>query len=1238
MAAAWTEEQKKVIDLRHRNILVAAAAGSGKTAVLVERILSRITDENDPVNVDELLIVTFTRAAAAQMRERIGRALKERLAVTPEDIHLQRQLTLLHYAQITTIDSFCTHVLRNHFDELDLDPDFRIGDEGELKLLRGDLIGQLMEDCYGAEDEDFAQLIETMASGKADGGIRELIEQLYSFVSAYPFPESTLREWAGEGALEADNPDKDGQGAVRTEEKWVECLLSQLHREAAELAEEYDRALDCCRRTGGPAAYTEMFVSDREIAGMVSRAGNLDELSRILSQMTFMRKPVIRDKAVDPGLKEGLSAFRDGGKKIMQKWKEQYGGLDREQMLWQLQKSRGPLKTLCRLTGEFMERFAASKKEKHLLDFTDLEHLALRILVTEEEGRIVPGAVARQMQENYREVMIDEYQDSNLVQELLLSSVAGHWRGRPNRFMVGDVKQSIYKFRMARPEIFMEKYASYTEEDSLNQKVDLHRNFRSRKEVLDSANFVFGRIMAKPLGGIDYDEKNALHAGAVFAPGDVDGKETKHCDDYVTELLLVDLEDEEGYRREIDPKEAEAKAIAGRIRRLTDEKEGLSVWDSEAGKYRTARYGDIVILLRTFTGWAESFVNVLLNAGIPAFAQSSTGYFTALEVQTVLNCLRILDNPMQDIPLASVMHSPIGGFSSEEMACVKAAFQKAGSPGGIRGMYGACRYMAGTDGGGESAPALCHKVAAFLELLEGLRRRSVYLSLHELLQHIYTDTGYYELASVMPDGAVRQANLDMLMEKALAYEKTSYYGLFDFVRYIENLQRYEVDFGEAVPGGEGGDTVRITSIHKSKGLEYPIVFVAGTGKAFNLQDSKSRILMHPDLGLAADYVDTENRLRAPTLKKQVVAKQLNLDSLGEELRVLYVAMTRAKEKLILTGTDKSLHKKMNRPDPFCGWRAQKLPSYMVAGAGSYLDWLLLCLNGEDTKSGCLPVRTEIVHFTELLADEVERQTLKLYDREQLEHWDSEKIFDREARRETQERLSFSYGYEADETLPVKLSVSELKHAAMEEDPESCRLVEPEEEEVSLPRFLQKEQVVRGASRGTVYHKVLERIDLTALAAWGQEKDTGALREQLCAWEAEGILTQAQADAVDLGQMITLGASPVMRRMAQASSEGRLFREKPFVMGLPAGQIYPDRDSEELVVVQGIIDVYWQEEDGLHLLDYKTDRVSQNGGEQVLCSRYRAQLEYYAAALSRATGLPVEEKLIYSFTLGKVIRL
>ena len=1267
MAVAWTDEQKKVIDLRDRNILVAAAAGSGKTAVLVERILSRITDPEDPVSVDELLIVTFTKAAAAQMRDRIGQALRKRLEETPENIHLQRQLTLLHYAQITTIDSFCNHVVRSHFDELDMDPDFRIGDEGELKLIRGDLIRQLLEDHYAADDPEFYEFVEMTATGKTDQGLEEWIEKLYFFVSAHPFPKQTLLEWADENAA------ADGE---RKTPDWFTFLLEQLHREADELITQYNQAIRLAMSAGGPAAYVDMFVNDRELAQAVGKAKDYDSLQRALEGLVFTRKPTIRDKSVDAELKEMLSAFRDERKKAVLKWKEHYSFPEEKEMLRQMQVASRPLRTLCRLTAEFMERFDAYKKEKHLLDFSDLEHLALQILVTEEDGKIVPSAVARQMQNSYREVMIDEYQDSNLVQEMLLGSVAGHWRGQPNQFMVGDVKQSIYKFRMARPEIFMEKYASYTTEDSTSQKIDLHKNFRSRGEVLDAANFVFRQIMAKSLGGIDYDDQSALYVGASFpvpegmmekeeeetAPQENNPAIPKKNYDYTTELMLVDLADDDGYRKDIDPKEAEAKAIAARIRQLTDPRDGLQIWDGHKKKYRTARYGDIVILLRTFSGWADTFVNVLLNAGIPAFAQSSTGYFTALEVQTVLNCLRVLDNPMQDIPFASVMHSQIGDFSSEEMAQMQAIFRKAGCPGGVRGMYGACLYLGGQIAEedphfGESVAlsedtSLGRKAAAFLQKIQDLRRKSMYLSLHELLQHVYDDTGYYELVSIMPDGAVRRANLDMLIEKAIGYESTSYYGLFDFVRYIENLHKYDIDFGEAVPDGESGDTVRITTIHKSKGLEFPVVFVAGCGKSFNQQDSHSKILMHPDLGLASDYVDTELRLRATTLKKRVLARKLSLDNLGEELRVLYVAMTRAKEKLILTGTDKALRRKLDKQNTLVGWPMEALPSTMVAGAGSYLDWFLMCLGransgwrpwGENATAGTSGesepiIRQEIVHYSDLFVEEIETQMIRHETRRQLEQWDPSVSYDEQVRKEMMDRLQFVYPWQQDESLPVKVSVSELKHAAMDEDPESCKLVPLEGEQALVPRFLQKEQKLDGASRGTVYHLAMEKMNFTDFSRWGQVGDDQALESQLASWREEGLFTQEEIDAIDRQEMMIFAASPTMERMGAATAAGLLYQEKPFVMGLPAHEIYPDNPSDELVVIQGIIDVYWQEGDGLILLDYKTDKVFQKDGEEVLIRRYKTQLDLYAKALEAAVGMPVKEKLIYSFTLNKLIVL
>ena len=1205
MAVTWTEEQRKVIELRDRNILVSAAAGSGKTAVLVERILSRITDPDDPVDVDELLVVTFTRAAAAQMRERIGQAIKNRLRENPEDVHLQRQTALLHCAQITTIDSFCLHVLRSHFDELDLDPDFRIGDEGELKMLRGDLIEELMEDFYQSGDEEYGQFIEAVAVGKEDAGVREQIERLYSFVISHPFPEDTLKAWA------------QGQ-----EESWLAGLMDQIRTEADSLAEGYDKAVSFCMTEPGLSPYAQMFLSDRELARRVAGAADYDGMWLALEELTFSRKPVIRDKNVDPASKEEMSALRDRCKKVMQKWKE-YDFGEPERLKEELARAQAPVQMLCRLTGEFMERYSARKKEKHMLDFSDLEHLALQILVSREDGQVRPTAVARLLSSSYREIMIDEYQDSNEVQELLLSSIDGSLSGRPNRFMVGDVKQSIYKFRMARPEIFMEKYETYSLEESVNQRIDLHKNFRSRREVLDAANFVFRRLMDRPIGGIAYNDANALYTGAVYPEMPVE--EGGAPADYTTELLLVDLADEEGTVKEIEPKEAEARAIAGRIRELTDEQTGLDIWDKEQKRYRKAQYGDIVILLRTFSGWAETFVNVLQNDAVPAYAQSASGYFTAMEVQTVLNYLRILDNPEQDIPLAAVMHSPMGGFASEELAKIKAGFRRAGSPGQTGGLYGACLYFAGEK---RREDELGRKVRSFLNQLSLLRSKAVYLSVYELLDAIYQETGYLDLVSVMPDGNVRRANLEMLSEKAVAYAKTSYYGLFDFVRYIENLHKYEVDFGEASPEGEGGGTVRITTIHKSKGLEYPIVFVAGTGKSFNRQDSRSRILMHPDLGLAADWTDGERRLRGTTLKKQALAKRLDLDSLGEELRVLYVAMTRAEQKLILTGTDRSLQKKLAQKWE-TGAADGPLPFFLTAGAGSYLDWLLMCLE----TGGEAPIRPRIVHFTELLGQALVSRLAQAGSREDLERKAASESRFPEIRGQIVERLAYRYPYEEDETLPVKLSVSELKHAAMEEEPEMVRIYEEEREE-TLPRFLQESRPLAGALRGTVYHRVLEQIDMEALVRWAGKNSGEELARFLDGLWEKKVLSQGERDAVKSGDLMRFGRSPEALRMARAAGRGQLYREQPFSMGISAGEIYPDRQSKELVVVQGIIDVCWQEEGGLYILDYKTDRVRREDGQQALIARYSAQLYYYARALSAAYGLPVKECFIYSFALGR----
>ena len=1289
MGVSWTTEQQQVIDLRNRNILVSAAAGSGKTAVLVERIVKIITDKNHPVDIDHLLIVTFTNAAAAEMRERIGNAIEKALDEQPGNEHLLRQLTLIHNAQITTIDSFCLYVVRNHFHEIDLEPNFRIGDEGELKLLREDVLGRVLEQNYEEPSEAFSDFVEGYASGRTDVALNEMILQLYEFSRSYPWPEKWLDSFVGAYRIETR------EELDRAE--WLAPLTENICFVLKDCEQLLKQALAITQQDDGPDMYEKAVQSDLEKYEGLSRLTSFCELSGALSDIKYDRLASSRGFEGDPDKLELVKSLREQAKDVVKKLCKQYFFCSPEMMIEQLERTEPMLEEVVRLTKQFADEFAAAKRRKNLVDFHDVEHFALQILVDEETEKA--KKTAEEFRDTFEEIMIDEYQDSNEVQETLLRSISREERGENNIFMVGDVKQSIYRFRLARPELFMKKYDSYSLEESTTQRIDLHKNFRSREEVLTCTNDIFYKIMARSLGNVEYDAEAALYPGASYPVSA----------DFIPEILLADSNDELLEDTELtDKKTLEAKIVAEEIKHLMKTQQ---VTDKAAGTLRAAHYSDIVILLRSLSGWADSLVEVLNGNGIPAHTVSSTGYFSTVEVQTVLSMLRLLDNPRQDIPMAAVLRSPMAGLTDEELAVLRL---EDGSVPFHEAVLELAEGLYEEDGQKEISDSEAdrkqgrnadektenhieitahRKLLKFYKKYKQLRQLVPDTPIHELIEIILRETGYGHYVAAMPAGNRRTANLNMLLEKAAAYEKTSYKGLFHFVRYIDELQKYDVDFGEADMVGENEDVVRIMSIHKSKGLEFPIVIVSGMGKNFNKQDTRSKMVLHPELGIGLDYMDGKLRIKSPTIAKKAIAKQIDLENLGEELRVLYVALTRAKEKLILTGTLKDAPEKLEFFRQQAALYAHSsdttaIPYLTRESAAGYLDWILPAVLSYGDK---YPVR--IVEAAELVLDEVENQL------EQNENL-TERIVEIEAA-DTQlvgqlkQRFSQRYPYQTDILRKNKYSVSELKHRAMREK------FEAEQEETipafleepvtpTIPLFIQRQGIVgqeaqnkaqdagqeaeskaeqkiesntanRGALRGTAVHRVMECYDFTS------EK---SVQEQMDAMEKEEKITADMRTLVKERIVADFVSSETGKRMALAQRMGALYREKPFVMGFTeeelenygfgAGAQMIENEvqtenaqqeivlenvsrenhmhEEDLTLIQGIIDVFWIEDDGITVLDYKTDRVDT---AQELIDRYATQLKLYADALERVFAtrkLKVKEILIYSFRLEKLISI
>lgn len=1273
MGMKFTPEQQRVIELHNSNILVSAAAGSGKTAVLVERIIRMICDGEHPADIDRLLIVTFTNAAAAEMRERIAAGITARLEADPGNEHIQKQSALLHNAQITTIDSFSLFLIRNHFNEIGLDPDFRVADEGEIKLLQQEVLAQLLEDAYAGQfvpeaPEQFHACVEYFCPGGRESVLEQHILNLSRYAGSFPWPEEWLEERKNDyaaGDMEALVHSDYGQYLTERVNRTVEGCLEKL-REVKRL----------CELPDGPYMYGELTEAEIEQLERLTSCKDLEEQAAKIPAVTFARLPSKKDDSVDPAKRELAKAIRNSVKDTLSDLSESYFKTPLELAVEQGKACREPLRILLDLVLEFDRRLLAAKQERHLIDFSDMEHYALQILLkrekVEETGsigtdraktkyRIVPSDVAMEYRQYFQEILIDEYQDSNLVQEYLLSAISGEEEGRYNRFMVGDVKQSIYKFRLARPELFLEKYDTYQETGDLC-RIDLAKNFRSRIQVVDAVNGVFSRIMSREIGGIAYDDKAALYPGAVY-PAQEDPA-------YGSELLLI-RKPEKGEREESgigeqhaegagvlvdydNVRQLEALAIAARIKQL---KGSLQVMEKSAGELRPVRYSDMVILLRTTSGWDEEFKKILEQQGIPVYITSKTGYFGALEVQELLQFLRVLDNPRQDIPLFGVMQSVFGGFTQEEIAQIRS-----GGEGHSRKrmtLYEALKEVAQSGrtveegeeiSAGESAgeeAELSQKADTFLQRIGHYRDLTPFTSIRDLLQRILDDYDYLNYVTALPAGSKRRANVEMLLTKASAFEKTSYFGLFHFIRYMEQLEKYDVDYGEADTLDENADVVRIMSIHKSKGLEFPVVFVSGLSKRFNMQDANQSLIVDMDLGVAVDYVDSVRRIKNKTLRRAVLSAKMKEDNLAEELRVLYVALTRAREKLILTAVLDKADEKWE----LAQMTGQERLTYLdFCEAGSYMDFLLPIL--PQTGIAVKTLRTEDLAVEEL------REQLRMGDRrEQLRLiacGETTLTGDPEENERKlmylRERFAYQYPHPGLQKLYTKTTVSELKIAAMAEKDEAAFHTFEEKEVVPyIPGFRREQEKVSGAVRGNAFHRTMELLDFTYLFTesglftgcpnnyeeYRRGLDKNRLQNRLEEFlQRETIslrLTEEYAKAVSLPKILNFLEQELAYRMWRAQEQGLLYREQPFVLGIDAKRLDPDLPEGEKVLIQGIIDVFFIEDGEIVLLDYKTDVID---SLEALWNRYNVQIQYYEEALTKLMQMPVKERILYSFYLEK----
>ncbi|QRG70802.1 helicase-exonuclease AddAB subunit AddA [Brevibacillus choshinensis] len=1265
----WTDEQWQAITQRGSNLLVAAAAGSGKTSVLVERIIRRIMDETEPIGVDQLLVVTFTNAAAAEMRHRIGDALRKALKEEPHSAHLRRQLALLQRATITTLHSFCLGILRQYYYLIELDPDFRIADQLEGELLRQDVLEEQLESWY-EDDSDFHALADIMLDGQDDQILASLILKLYEFSRSHPEPEYWLQEAADMFAA-AGREGLDGLA-------WARSILRSLELELAGMEGKLRRAINLASSPEGPAAYLPLLEAEADALKRASYAcrKGWDAATLAVSLVSFAKLPPV--KGTDAGIKEQVQDLRNGVKKTLGELSEQYFSMSADQYVSDL-RALGPyMNTLSRLVTAFAEAFQKEKRSRSIVDFGDLEHLALRVLTEKrEDGAMMPSEVSLQLREQFAEVLVDEYQDINLVQETLLRMVSRDVaiNGVANRFMVGDVKQSIYRFRLAEPKLFLEKYLTYQKEgeggdwdegvEPPGLRIDLAANFRSRREVVDAVNFLFRQIMSPGVGEIDYDPSAELIHRASYPDAEegrlqaevhlIDRKGSKTDGEAAT---VTDGNDEaEGAgipdgnaenAEEASVAQLEARLIAKRIRSWMEPGEGeapLLVFDKKAGGLRPLAYRDIVILLRATSGWGETMQEELREAGIPVYAEQTAGYFSATEVETMLSLLRVIDNPLQDIPLAAVLRSPIVGLREENLAQIR--IQYASGP-----FHQAVVQFAEEQPAGEGWE---RRLRYFFSRLREWRTQARRGALSELLSVLYRETGYLDYVAALENGQQRQANLRALYDRARQYEAGSYRGLFRFLRFVDRLQEAGNDLGEARTMGENEDVVRIMTIHKSKGLEFPVVFVAGMGKQFNTMDLKSQFLLHKDLGFGPMAFDPALQLRYPSLAALGIRQQLRRDMLAEEMRVLYVALTRAREKLIMVGSAKDLAKSVT------DWGRQgdkeRLSDEDLIQAKGYLDWVgrallrhpaagLLraypqeCGAGETVHVRSIPDDSLwSFHFHQ--AEELREQTnadtddASLWERMSRREEISERPKDDEQREKIESILGWRDPHPAASRVPAKWSVSELKRQART-GKGGTTVVLPSITE--KPKFLteQKPSKLTGAEKGTITHLLMQHLDLN------RPLDEADIREQLANLAARRFLTEEQLGAVDAGQIARFFADPLGLKMKQAKV---VHRELPFTMAIPAHEVEPElgEDSSEQVIVQGVIDCLLEDHDGrLTLIDFKTDWMGKEPSPAVIeeiTKRYEGQIKLYVRAIQQILKTDQEiDRYLYLLAGGAAVRL
>ena len=1257
--------------------------GSGKTAVLVERIINKVI--NDKVDIDKILIVTFTSAAASEMRERILEAIYKKIEEDPANTDLQRQIILLNKSNISTIHSFCLDIIRNNFYEIDASANFRVADTAEIELLKQEIIDDLFEEKYIAEDEEFEKLLNIYTNYRGDENLRQLILNIYRFIQSSPFPAQWLEEQVEKFNLK-DKLENDFSETI-----WGKILLENFKEEIIDSILKLKQVEQNLSKYEELAKFKLVINDDIQTLENLKNCTNLWE-NAYNSAITLSWTKWPSDRKITLDIKDEAKEIRDSIKKKVAGTIEKYLIYSSKQASSDICEMYDVLKFIKNLVLEFSNKFAIKKKEKNIVDFNDIEHFALNILLKiDENGRIYESDVAKKYKEKFEEIAIDEYQDSNLVQEYILKSVS---KGN-NIFMVGDVKQSIYKFRQARPELFLEKYATYKlkgETITTGMKIQLFKNFRSRENVLDLTNLIFENIMSTNLGDICYDENEFLNYGANYPEPESDEELKINCSNLINcesncneeeiekvadknfagiaELNIIDLKEPEldiyktkseeateEISEDMQPQERvedvvlEAKFVAKKIKELVDS--NYIVYDRKKG-YRKITYKDIVVLLRSTKLSAPIFEKEISNLNMPVFSDVSSEYLESMEIQTIMCLLKIIDNPMQDIPLVTVLRSSIGGFTDNELVEIRGKDKNISFYESLVNKYDALKnklqkrsessfidniqIQEENNNITNSEQDLKNKISLFLNSLKKWQNEEKYMSLDELIWQIYSDTNFYNYVTLLPNGNLRQANLKMLFERAKQYETASFKGLFNFINFIDKLHSNSGDLSSAKLIGENENVVRIMSIHKSKGLEFPVVFLSCMGKQFNMQDLNDNIILHQDLGFGPKYISAEKKIEYTTLAKEAIRLQARVETLSEEMRVLYVALTRAKEKLIITGISKDVEKAFKEKESLIQMyknECKEINYVLLKKYKSYLDWIeLVYFNNIENINQFMNLN--VIKKADLLkeldkedvSEGEESLVSKLNKRvKELEFLSKENI----SGSDLSKVLNWKYFYMDSSVIPTKTSVTKLKEAENEQiiSIEEMQEMDSNEESkfaIARPQFLNEDVQITAAQKGTLMHMCFQKLDES------RDYTKEMLQQLVDDLVYRKIITPLEGKSINMYKLYSYTKSDLFKQIRNAK---KVYKEQPFYINLTADEVYGN-GLDDNILVQGIIDLYFINEAGeVVLVDYKTDYV-EKGKQLELVEKYRKQLEIYKKALEQALGKKVDKCFIYSVYLEELI--